>query len=153
MNDLVVDEIRPHDARHGFRNTGYEGPINKMFNEKIWNELLSYSKVDFPITDYAGLPESIKPLKKELATTANGQVSGLNSLNDGFSRWERPSLLLIYRIYKYHKLMKQAIPQYSTDGINNVWIVKPCYNARGFGIYCIDNCLSEFKNNLSNNSA
>jgi len=31
------------------------------------------------------------------------------------------------------------------DGVRNVWIVKPCYNARGFGIYCIDNCLQEFQ--------
>ena len=35
------------------------------------------------------------------------------------------------------------------DGQRNVWIVKPCYNARGFGIYCIDDCQYEFQTVLS----
>ena len=60
--------------------------------------------------------------------------------------WERPTLYLIYKIHKYHELLKKSLPQYSMDGSNNVWIVKPCYNARGFGIYCIDNCVQEFQN-------
>ena len=64
MNDLVIDELKPHDTK--YRNSGSEGPINKMYNEKIWNELVTYSKVDFPISDYAALPESIRPSKKEL---------------------------------------------------------------------------------------
>ena len=69
-----------------------------------------------------------------------------NAFAEGFSSWERPSLLLMYRVMKYHKELKKHLPQYSTDGTNNIWIVKPCYNARGFGIYCIDNCVTEFKN-------
>ena len=49
-------------------------------------------------------------------------------------------MYLIYKICKYHKLMKLSFPQYSTvDGIRNIWIVKPSYNARGFGIYLVDN--------------
>ena len=56
----------------------------------------------------------------------------------------------ICRLIKCHKAMKRAIPQYATDGTRNVWIVKPCYNARGFGIYCIDNCLQEFSTFLRN---
>lgn len=58
--------------------------------------------------------------------------------------WERPSLYLIYKIHKYHKLMKKHFPQYLNDGVNNVWICKPCYNARGFGIYCTDDILAKF---------
>lgn len=45
----------------------------------------------------------------------------------------------MYRIYKYHLLSKSIFPQYSIDGSKNIWIVKPSYNARGFGIHCIDN--------------
>jgi hypothetical protein len=47
---------------------------------------------------------------------------------------------------KYHHLLIEALPQYAkgVDGDHNAWIVKPCYNARGFGIYCIDNCVKEF---------
>ena len=61
------------------------------------------------------------------------------------SGWEKPSLYLMYRVAKCHEQMKKSIAQYQTDGAHNVWIVKPCYNARGFGIYCIDNCLQEFQ--------
>ena len=50
-------------------------------------------------------------------------------------------------------MMKRLVPQYATDGDRNIWIVKPCYNARGFGIYCIDNCLQEFTTSLKNNQA
>lgn len=35
--------------------------------------------------------------------------------------------------------MKSKFPQYkSIDGLNNVWISKPSYNARGVGIFCFD---------------
>ena len=48
-------------------------------------------------------------------------------------------MYLIYKVCKYHKLMKATFPQYSAiDGLRNIWIVKPSYNARGFGIYLID---------------
>jgi hypothetical protein len=52
--------------------------------------------------------------------------------------WEPPSLYLIYKVCKYHKLLKRTFPQYIIDGVRNIWIVKPSYNARGFGIYLID---------------
>jgi len=52
--------------------------------------------------------------------------------------WEAPNLFLMYRTYKYHKLLKRFFPQYVTDGLHNIWIVKPCYNARGFGVHCVD---------------
>ncbi len=49
-------------------------------------------------------------------------------------------MYLIYKICKYHKLLKSNFPQYATvDGSRNIWIVKPSYNARGFGIYLVDN--------------
>jgi hypothetical protein len=48
-------------------------------------------------------------------------------------------MYLVYKIYKYHKLLKQNLPQYKIDGCKNIWIVKPSYNARGFGIYLVDN--------------
>lgn len=47
-------------------------------------------------------------------------------------------MYLIYKICKYHKLLKKTFPQYMIDGSRNIWIVKPSYNARGFGIYLID---------------
>ena len=50
--------------------------------------------------------------------------------------WERPSLRMIYKVQKYHQRMMESLPQYRIDGLRNVWIVKPCYNARGFGIHC-----------------
>jgi Tubulin-tyrosine ligase family len=54
------------------------------------------------------------------------------------STWEAPSLYLLYKVMKYHKLLKETFPQYVNDGTRNIWIVKPSYNARGFGIYLID---------------
>jgi hypothetical protein len=103
-----------------------------MFNDKIWQEIQCYSKLEFPIEDLSKLPKEIRPTRKE-----RNDSSVLSS-------WERPSLYLIYKIIKCHKLLKQHLPQYKTDGVRNVWIVKPCSAARGFGIYCIDNCIQEF---------
>lgn len=142
MNDLVVNELKPHDLKHtwnslGFRGTSVEANghgLNKLYNEKIWDELLCYSQAEFPIKDFSALPAAIRPSPKEVALQSYDQT-------DFFSSWERPTLLLIYRVFKYHQRLKQALPQYSLDGTRNIWIVKPCYNARGFGIYCIDNCV------------
>ena len=39
-----------------------------------------------------------------------------------------------------HGLLEQHWPQYQTvNGSHNVWICKPCYNARGLGIFCFNN--------------
>jgi hypothetical protein len=73
--------------------------------------------------------------------------------SDSDHGWERPTMYTICRLIKCHKAMKRAIAQYGTDGTRNVWIVKPCYNARGFGIYCIDNCLQEFQTFMRNAQA
>ncbi len=72
-----------------------------------------------------------------------GKVGIKNYFEDD---WEVPNLYLCYKIMKYHHLLIEALPQYAkgVDGDYNAWIVKPCYNARGFGIYCIDNCVKEF---------
>ena len=69
---------------------------------------------------------------------------------EGDHGWERPTLHIICKVFQFHKKMKRLLPQYSTDGTRNVWIVKPCYNARGFGIYCIDNCVQEFMTFMKN---
>lgn len=41
--------------------------LNKMYNDKIWDELLAYSQVEFPIDNFKELPEQIRPNKKEVA--------------------------------------------------------------------------------------
>ena len=48
-------------------------------------------------------------------------------------------MYLPYKIMKCHKKLKKAMPQYKIDGSENIWIVKPSYNARGVGIFCINN--------------
>lgn len=41
------------------------------------------------------------------------------------------------KVIKMHHKMEKHDPQYkSIDGVKNVWVVKPSYNARGLGIYC-----------------
>ena len=77
-------------------------------------------------------------------TKTAGEKPSLYYYSDTNHGWVRPNMHIIYRIVKYHKMMKKMISQYSTDGQRNVWIVKPCYNARGFGIYCIDDPYLEF---------
>ena len=38
-----------------------------------------------------------------------------------------------------HSKLCRNLPQYAKiDGMKNVWVVKPSYNARGIGIYCTD---------------
>jgi len=44
MNDYVKDEFRPNDLKHTWNKYGFKGqsteatslPMNKMYNEKIW---------------------------------------------------------------------------------------------------------------------
>lgn len=166
MNDQVVNELRPRDAHscqyysNRAQNGQSEGqvnygcqPLGKIYNENVWQQLLMYSKLEFPIASMKQVPAELRPVsKKELKVLqtilesepgSKGEIKG-QVYSDSDHGWERPTMQTICRLIKCHKAMKRAIPQYVTDGTRNVWIVKPCYNARGFGIYCIDNCLQEF---------
>jgi len=43
------------------------------------------------------------------------------------------------KIVRLHSKLEERDAQYkSIDGSNNVWVVKPSYNARGLGIYLAD---------------
>ena len=158
MNDLVKDEFRPKDAFSSHYQYNSWG-LSKMYNEKGWQQILGYSKVEFPVTDMSKLPQELMPSRKEVkalqkvvSNPCPKQTDGQLFI-EGDHGWERPTLLMICKVLKFHKEMKKKIPQYSTDGTRNVWIVKPCYNARGFGIYCIDNCVSEFMTFMKNSQA
>ena len=40
------------------------------------------------------------------------------------------------RIVRMHRKLMEIVPQYQKiDGSQNIWVVKPSYNARGIGIY------------------
>ena len=42
-----------------------------------------------------------------------------------------------FKIVRVHRRLLDLLPQYrQIDGVRNIWIVKPSYNARGVGIYC-----------------
>lgn len=64
-NDLVKDELRPHDQK-GLSGWHGQGPLSKMYSEKTWQQLLQYSKTSLPITDFAHLPPDLVPNKKDL---------------------------------------------------------------------------------------
>lgn len=78
MNDLVKDELRPHDQRKCYQLYGLRanctigdcsgnGPSHsRMFSEKAWQQLLGYSKQSFPILDFTTLPSDLRPDKKGL---------------------------------------------------------------------------------------
>jgi hypothetical protein len=102
------------------------------------------------------LPPELMPSKKEVralqkvvSNPCPKEMEGQLFI-EGDHGWERPTLLIMQKVLAFHKKMKKLIPQYATDGTRNVWIVKPCYNARGFGIYCIDNCIQEFMTFMKN---
>ena len=47
-----------------------------------------------------------------------------------------PSLWLQYQTVLIHERLCR-FPQYHIDGSENMWISKPCYNARGIGIQIV----------------
>lgn len=58
----------------------------------------------------------------------------------------------MFLTYKIHKELKKNIYQYkSIDSYSNVWICKPSYNARGFGIYCFNNLRDLFLGSVKKN--
>ena len=55
---------------------------------------------------------------------------GINK-NEKFPIYEQVKTLAL------HAKLQRLIPQYGMiDGIGNVWVVKPSFNARGLGVYC-----------------
>lgn len=40
------------------------------------------------------------------------------------------------KVIRVYESMKRCKVVKETDGVHNLWIVKPSYNARGFGIFC-----------------
>jgi hypothetical protein len=40
--------------------------LSKMYNEKGWQQILGYSKVEFPVLDMNILPAELMPSKKEM---------------------------------------------------------------------------------------
>ncbi|CDW84976.1 protein monoglycylase ttll8 [Stylonychia lemnae] len=60
-------------------------------------------------------------------------VSGLEEINQKFPIFDQIKTIII------HEKLKKILDQYNLiDGVNNVWVVKPSYNARGLGVYCTD---------------
>lgn len=54
----------------------------------------------------------------------------------------------MYQAFKIHQTLKSRVNQYrSIDGVGNVWISKPSYNARGVGIFCFDQIKEAFNGN------
>lgn len=108
MNDCVVNEMKPNDIKHSWLTYGMKGQsvegncmnINKLYSEKIWDELVSYSQAEYPIKDFNSLPYSIRPNKKEV------QINEFDANTNYSSNWERPTLLMIYYIVKFHRKLK-----------------------------------------------
>lgn len=65
MNDLVKNEFKPKDSFASHYQYNSWG-LSKMYNEKGWQQILGYSKVEFPVTDMNTLPQELMPSKKEL---------------------------------------------------------------------------------------
>lgn len=58
-------------------------------------------------------------------------MTGEQTISQRFSLHDQvKTVVLDLRLSKY-------LPQYGTiDGTQNIWVVKPSYNARGVGVYC-----------------
>ena len=55
---------------------------------------------------------------------------------------------------KLHQELKRHIYQYKAiDDSYNVWICKPSYNARGFGIFCFNNIKDLFNGSTKRSPA
>lgn len=71
----------------------------------------------------------------------------------GMRGWEMPNLYVMYTALKVHRALKKHCPQYrNIDGIDNIWISKPSYNARGVGIFCFDEYKDAFVGGAVNKS-
>eukprot|EP00347_Sterkiella_histriomuscorum_P023613 403333992 len=82
---------------------------NKTFNDLVKSDLIGQLKID---------PDDIVTEKTKRAIQR-------------LSKFDPPYL-------NNQDLIKIHNDQFSIDGLNNIWIVKPSYNARGLGIYCVN---------------
>ena len=57
----MKNELFPNDRYMA----GY-AQITKMYNEKTWQQIISYSKLEYPVTDFENLPSELSVSKKEL---------------------------------------------------------------------------------------
>ena len=64
FNDLVKNEFRPKDAYSSHYQYN-SWALSKMYNEKGWQQILGYSKLEFPVLDMNQLPGELMPSKKE----------------------------------------------------------------------------------------
>lgn len=99
-------------------------------SKRVKEQLSLYSTILFPIQE---LTEKHIDLK---------MVNG----------WSIPNFYLMFITMKIHKDLKKSIHQYKEiDDVNNVWICKPSYNARGFGIFCFNNPKDVVNNTVKKN--
>ena len=132
MNDLVKNELKPKDFGYckaydqpyanGGQPTTASTSITRMYNEKHWQQLLAYSKLDLPVSDFAHLPCDLAPGKRDLKTL-QAMISRAGETHNTSQQeqikaeriahnagWEKPSLYLMYRVAKCHLQMKKAMP-------------------------------------------
>lgn len=54
------------------------------------------------------------------------------------SSWWTPTISVLYRTMLYDEYFAKNRPAYRSDGLHNIWIIKPSNCSRGQGIFLTD---------------
>jgi len=120
LNEYLTDEI--------FKKNCYL-PEFKM-SQAIQENLHLYSQIHFPVRRRHMQAQGLYRLRK---------VKGWTPILDVGQNKCVVDLYLVYLTLLMHQQLTHHWPQYgSVNGDQNVWICKPCYNSRGFGIFCFN---------------
>ena len=129
--------VHPGHADELFKKNCFLPSFSLSHN--VQEHLYCYSRVEFPLR--------IKDLQV-LEFCRIRRLNGWTTVSDAANH-SKLNLYLVYLTLKMHSALTQHVPQYSTvNGTQNVWICKPSYNARGFGIFLF-NQKTEFENTFT----
>ena len=106
---------------------------------KLLKSILRFSKILPPYEDYLKITRSNIEEEFNLEKIRHDAKMNQRQMSPNkSSSWWTPTIPVIYRTFLYDEYFRKVRPAYRSDGINNIWIIKPSNCSRGQGIFLTD---------------